>query len=562
MNYIALRTLNIVLKNFNPTLPFYTNYFIENKMFTSIELSNYGTPFYFYASPFLMVLIVFKNLFNLINYDLTLCIICIMTIINHLLILRMKQRSFKNLSLVYFVSGLLTTYDSIFRIYLVFAKNSGSGSYDKILSYENLIKTISASTSYLIGQEVVLKTGSYEINFISYMGAQVLCAASSFLMYRAQPSPPVVSERTVLKSFLGMNKSTLLIFISGSITSCYSIFIKMFLQNILRDGRSKLNSNIKCSVEECLNGDIDKQTNKNENNVDPISVKDVSVRVGLETVFKNKSLEDMTNSNNILDTNNEIISSATGDNNVIKDKFNSTIEDDKSLNDDTDHFKNVISHTTSDIEKTNTISSDINNTQNTFLSKNEIDPIKKRFTILNENIQNILKAPFKIFAHFYIKSICLFFPWLSKNSNIKNLKHPIRSGYLDACINVLCGLTTYLISKVVFKNYKNALNVTFLLLTSTSVLLMTGSINRYLTYLLYYITNVLSRTSTNFCRDLIKNKDLVIASFVIESTLHVLVNGFCVYKGVNSLFKTRIYGALGMIVFIIITSSNIIIYCS
>lgn len=529
MDYSLLKTINISLRNFNPILPFYTNYFIENKEFTSVELSNYGSPFYFYASPFLMILIVFKNFFNLTNYDLTLTFISLLTFFNQFLFLKMKKRSFKVLSLSYFIGGLLTTYDTIFRVYVVLTKHSGS--YDKILSYENLIRAVSASTSYLIGQEIVLKTGSYEINFIVYMIVQILSAISSFIMFRMEPDKPILKNTSIVKSFFSMNKTTIMAFSSGCITSCYSIFIRMFLQNILREKTLKINSN---NDEKLIkNKIIIAQEIKNEKNLNDNKI--------LKSVVDNNNEELKDIFSNISKSENQESTNLGEESDNIKNNHINKTTDQNIITDNNKNFENISKKNSENNRK---IDSELSN--------------NIKLLVIQLGFEKIIKAPFKCVANFFIKIICIFFPKYSENLNIKNLKNPIKSGYWDAFINVLCGLSCYMITKYTIQKYKNIIYIIFLIITSLFVLLMTVSKSRILIYLLFFIINVLSRTSTNYTRDLINNKDIVIASFVVESFLHVSINTICACNEVNSLFKARIYGFLGVVVFIFIIITKLI----
>lgn len=242
MGHYNLRTATVLIRSFLPINPFYTNFLVERKDFTSKEISNKIAPFYFYSSLTIMTLVIYKNIIHIFGIDKSQTALSAFYILNLIFVMNIKQRSFSMARTAYFVSGFISTYDMVLRFYIAETK-VGPETSDKKSSLQSLYRAFVCSLSCLVGQEIVLKTGSYEINLIISAAFQLIgLLISVYTMSTNKPTELYKNLEfgTIAKS---LTMKIVCAFLAGMICNCYSIFIKLFIHNIFRETNAKSEGN-------------------------------------------------------------------------------------------------------------------------------------------------------------------------------------------------------------------------------------------------------------------------------------------------------------------------------
>lgn len=483
-------SLNVFAKNvkyFNPMSPFFTNYFVETKGFTNRELTNHGSPYYFYSIPFLLLIVLMKNLFDSLGEDPSSAILAFLGSFNLIYILFIKNRSFIMMKTAYFFSGLFRTYEVILRTYWIQRKgNDGKTNTNTEHSRENFFGAIIGSFAALIGQEIVFKTGSYEINLILNIFVNMFSAcvfAYSCIANRVPAKP--MEDSNLFSKFIGMDSKKIKIFYGGAVLSCYNIFIKLFIQNLIRDQGKQ--AEIKANVPMVPNAESG----------DPASKPS-------EGIAKCEGGTMIPNANSPTE-----IEVSNVDTNITKEDIGK-------------------------LSKPTHVNSGLMG----FLEK--INPIKL-LMVLIRHISTLFIAP-----------VVFFFPSYECNLSIKNIKKPSASGYVDAVINISCACASYLIDERIPVDARPFYYRLFLFLCPISLLSMTFINYIPYCYFNYLFILIFSKLATNICKGLLKDADLSVCGYLFQSLLHITINIFCAYREFNSLIKARIYGFMGVIVFIFV----------
>lgn len=157
MDNSYMRVAVIVIRNFVPMNPFYTNFLVESKAFTNIEVSNQIAPWYFYSS--MVEMFVCKSILHAIGVDVSQACVSALYFLNLLLLLNLKKRSFGLAKLVYAISGFITTYDVIIRLYVA-ESNTSYDQSDVKSSHLGLLRALSGSLGCCVGQNIAVKMGS------------------------------------------------------------------------------------------------------------------------------------------------------------------------------------------------------------------------------------------------------------------------------------------------------------------------------------------------------------------------------------------------------------------
>lgn len=221
-----------LIRSFLPINPFYTNFLVETKDFTNLEVSSGITPFYFYSSIFAMLF--FKPIIENLGLTLTSVFITSFHFINMIIFLNLKKRSFKIASLTYFVAGFIFTFDVMYRFY-VGETNTSQKKVESKYSYMSLLKTITNSSSSVVGQEIVNKTGFYEINI--HISIAFLFISLLMSIYRAltQSQSINISNIDMMDSISNSNTTAFCAFLASCIAGSYCIYTKLFMNSIFRD---------------------------------------------------------------------------------------------------------------------------------------------------------------------------------------------------------------------------------------------------------------------------------------------------------------------------------------
>lgn len=165
----------------------------------------------------------------------------------------------------------------------------------------------------------------------------------------------------------------------------------------------------------------------------------------------------------------------------------------------------------------------------------------------------VVYLPIHWISSVLIFSVCFFFPkYMVKNTG-QDAKRLLKSGNLDALINILCYYATYLITQYTPIEYKEKLYIFFLLVSSLSLLLMTMSENRIALYFMYLSTSTFSKCAHSFTKVFLTSQqlenNLVVACYISETVLHVTISQICKLLKANSLYKAKFYGYFGLCVF-------------
>lgn len=174
----------------------------------------------------------------------------------------------------------------------------------------------------------------------------------------------------------------------------------------------------------------------------------------------------------------------------------------------------------------------------------------------------VIYFPIHCISNTLIFSVCLFFPEYGKNNAGQDAKKFLRSGNMDALINISCYYATYLITQYAPAAYKEKLYIFFLLASSLSLLSMTVFENRTALYLMYLSTSTLSKCAHSFTKIFLISRqlenNLVVACYISETALHVTINRICKLLKANSLYKARFYGYFGLCIFTLILCIKLI----
>lgn len=232
MGSFYMRVAAIMVRGFIPINPFYTNFLVETKAFTNIEVSNQIAPWYFYSS--MAVMFVCRSMLHAIGVDISMVCVSGLYFLNLLLLLCLRNRSFGLVRLIYAISGFITMYDVILRLYVAESSTRHAQS-DVKSSYLGLLRAISGSLGCWVGQDIVLKTGSYEINIVISSATQFLGFLISLYSAAHSKREYKYTDMNMAQAVLSMDSVMACAFSAGSLCDCFNIFTKLFVHNILRD---------------------------------------------------------------------------------------------------------------------------------------------------------------------------------------------------------------------------------------------------------------------------------------------------------------------------------------
>lgn len=435
----------LLIRNFIPASPFYTNFLVEAKDFSNNEVSNLIAPFYFFFS--FIAVFIYKQILNNIGIEYSAVLISAVYFINMIIFLNIRKRSLFASRLVYSISGFISTFDVFIRFYIGESNQKKQGT-DTKCSYLGVRRALVGAFSSCVGEEIVKRTGHYEINIIISIFTQFIGFIIS--LYTAMNKKEQNTFREIELGYLDilkkLDKTMICAFLAGSICNCFNLFTKLFVNNIVRDR-------------------IEKTTTEHH------SIK-----------------ESFDNSNN----------------------------------------------------KTNDI----------------VDGVTKHnpfYIFFTKYVTNALYLPVSIMSSFLIFIVTRIFKKYSSagSANIKYL-----GGNANAISSVLCYQITYFITVISDSEYKERIYISSFILAAISLLAMSKSRNKILIYSMYLSTELFSKTCNSVAKLFLTNPEvggnLVIYCFTSELILHVLINQICKIFKVNVISKARVYGYVGIGIFLLI----------
>lgn len=223
----------VLIRSFLPISPFYTNFLVETKHFTNLEVSNSIAPVYFTSSFFTIFFC------KPVLYSLGLCnssvLVASIYFFNMILFLNVRKRSFFMAKAVYLFSGFVSTFDVILRFYIG-ETNTRVAHSDAKYSTIGLYRAVLSSLSSIVGQQIVNKTGHYEIAIhISIFTQFLSLILSSYDAAYTSTKKFGFADVNMFSSVLNMNSVMFCAFFAGSISDCFNLFTKLFIHNIFRD---------------------------------------------------------------------------------------------------------------------------------------------------------------------------------------------------------------------------------------------------------------------------------------------------------------------------------------
>lgn len=464
MGSFYMRVAAIMVRGFIPINPFYTNFLVESKAFTNTEVSNQIAPWYFYSS--MIVMFVCKSVLHAIGEDISMVCVSGLYFLNLLLLLNLRKRGFGLVRLIYAISGFITMYDVILRLYVAESSTRNAQS-DVKSSYLGLLRAISGSIGCWVGQDIVLKTGSYEINIVISAATQFLGFLISLYSAFHSKKETRYADINMMKAVLSMDSVMTCAFMAGSLCDCFNIFTKLFVHNILRD-----------------------------------QIIDSSQDHALA---------------------NKPSSADSSQSSVLPSHSNAG------------HDRDESNHT--------------NATRIALVLQSKDLIIRRAWSMLLP----VFYFPVHWLSNILIFIVCTILPAYKTKGAEQDAKKYLKSGNLDALINIICYYSTYLITQYTPAGYKENLYITFLLISSLSLISMTMLRSKAALYLMYLSTSTFSKCAHSFTKVFLKTRELennlFVACYISETALHVGINQACKLLKVSSLYKARLYGCFGLLVF-------------
>jgi len=433
---LSLKHSSYLLKSFVPMGPFYTNFMVETKDFSNSELSNHITPYYFFSS--FIAIFLCKPILHFLGLTYSSIIVTALQLANTVTFLNLRKRALNTAKAVYFVSGFIFTFEMIYRFYLV-NKGPGGKAVDVGYSEIQLLRAIVGSISSIVGQDIVQRTGFYEVNIHISILVQVLSLGLSLYDMTNLKSEPALIDVNMKESLLGMDSYVLCAFCAGGIASCLSFFMKLFSNILFRDKHMEIGKVNEASTPE----------------KEPLP--------------------------------------ATGWPEYLRDTARDFV----------------------------------------------LLPIHALSAVL-------------VFLHGLA---------FADYSEPGPAQRKFLSGNLDAALSVLSCAITHQISKHTPDAYKERLYILFLLLSSVFVLLMTGTRNKGVLYVMYLLVGVFSSSCSALTKRIMTtgstDNNIIIICYLAGSVLHIAVNQACRALGTNTIVKARLYGVIGAVVFAMVLAMKL-----
>lgn len=478
-----------LVRTFIPITPFYTNFLVEIKEFTNLEVSNVIAPFYFLSS-FLAVFFC-KSILHSLGLVYSSVIITAIYFLNMTFFLNLRKRSFVPACLVYFISGFVSTFDVVYKFYIG-ETNKREKSVDAQYAYIALLKAMAGSISSVVGQEIVNRTGYYEINIHISIFTQFISLMMSMYNAMQEEEIPPFADVDMAKALFSMDKIVFCAFCAGSICDCFSLFTKLFVNNIFRDRNS---------------GEDGKKKGMGGNTGSAGAKGEHSSENSTNTPSRDTKLPETERAapSNIKNAESDAASRGSNGKHSISASPDAASE-----------------------------------------RSRKTGPMK----VVVNRLQNIFYIPITLLSVLLISFVTFVFPKYKQGGAAQKRYLNVNA---DAISNVLCYELTYLISKYGPREHKELTYISFLVLSSISLLLMTGTKHKAMLYFMYLCTGVFSKSCTSITKGFLKrnreDNNLIILCYMSESILHITIDMFCRLYKVNSVSKARIYGFMGLTIF-------------
>lgn len=232
MDEFKKNILALGVRSFVPLNPFYINYMVDSKGFSSIEMSNQIGPFYFYSS-FLGIFFC-KNILHSIGTAYSSVFVSGTYLLNMIALLNIPMRSFLGGRMVYFISGFVSSFDSVLRFYISETSNE-TKSTGEVYAYLSLMRALSGTFSCFVGQEIAMRTGHLEFNVHISIFTQFIGFCISLLTAINSDKKVEFVDINSFKAVASMDKALLSVFLASCMANCFNLFIKVFSQSIFRD---------------------------------------------------------------------------------------------------------------------------------------------------------------------------------------------------------------------------------------------------------------------------------------------------------------------------------------
>ena len=495
----------LLIRSFIPASPFYTNFLVEVKKFTNSDVSNRIAPFYFFSSFFAVFFC--KKILHQFGIEKSSILVSGISFINLISLLNLGVGNLKTAKMIYFSSGFITTFDMVLRFYLSETNINETKTDTRYASLSSL-RAISTSISSCVGQEIVNRTGFYQIPIHISIFSQFL----GFLISIASSLPPLKKTEFVeiktVEAMLSMDRTMLCAFLAGIFSNCFNIFIKFFAQSIFRDK------------------DFGKKPTKE-----------------LNTDLKQDSVLSNTN-DKVHDSNTLDNSDKTADSDVSNTKSNEQFKTLKNLNIQEDSNSGALHSGAQNSNDTEIKISESKITHPRKLS-NAYRLFKTNY-LMTKAIA-VLRFPIILISLLCIKAVVFIFPKYSKDGTVQK---KYLNGDIDALTNMMCYYGSYLIVSKTATYYKETLYISFLLFSSICLFFMASSRNKFMLYFMYVLTGMFSKACNHITKGFLKkshnDNNLIVGGFIIETIVHMAVNQSCRLCHATSLTKTLVYSTLGL----------------
>lgn len=497
----------LIIRSFIPTSPFYTNFLVESKKFTNLDVSNRIAPYFFFSSFFAVFFC--KTILHQVGIEKSSILVSAIFFINLIFLLNLQEKNLPGARMIYFSSGFITTFDMVLRFYIS-ETNTRETKADARYAYLSSLRAISTSFSSCVGQEIVNRTRYYEIPIHVSIFTQFLSFLLSIYSFISKEEENEFVDIKTMDAMLSMNKIMLCAFMAGIVSNCFNIFIRFFAQSIFRD----------------------KEFNK-ENILNKQFPEDNSIRVKTTQSFGSSNLEQESK-----------ISGSDKQKIEIKylpdDRITATSQSNSSINSQNRSCE-VVCDEFATVESNN-----FRNNSNSNL-KDEKNNLHANLMNIWDSINRILHIPIALVAKFCITVVVAIFPKYSQGGNAQK---KYLNGDIDALTNVMCYFGSYMIVSNVPKKYKEILYISFLLLSSIYLFAMARSKNKFMLYFMYILTGIFSKACNQITKVFLKKQqndnNLIVGGFIVETIVHMVVNQSCKFVNATSLTKTIIYSLIGI----------------
>lgn len=176
---------HLAIKAFTPFLSFMVPYLVEQKGFSSKELHNNFSPFFFTSS--IVTSLVAFLVIELLGNKLSILADTLLEVAVYLIFVFMPFKGHHWTMLAYVLHGATTSMGVVMKSIITEAADKGA-SKGVVLSATASIKTFASVISSWVGQDIIMCGGSHHMNMVVSLLSLLLSAAVVF------PLPPTVAK--------------------------------------------------------------------------------------------------------------------------------------------------------------------------------------------------------------------------------------------------------------------------------------------------------------------------------------------------------------------------------